>query len=527
MANDIFGKYGITINTTPSPEALAGIQGRRTLNALKDLGSWLSEEVEESKREKLEKEMIKKLQEYGQQLQSLDPNSPEYQKVFGEMLLTAKDVKGYIDYMKQAAAAPDLLSQYEYIMKALDYANNLGAFQAVTGQDMFQLAQPLLQTTFNGNYGQTTEQIPNIAGGLTGQGTSEVTRPITDEELWSGIVSSQKEQVDLEKYKQQLGIQNEELGIIKLKAEIDEKINQQEKDKVDEAIKYMNNLLDIALSTNIPEVAEDVLSIDRIPVDMQQTLKKIGLLPEGSTTIIPAAEAIVANAANKQDIDTLSLKLKIDQNKRAWEEHFLNREKFEYEKAKGATAGEGASEKALELTVHDKNFIEYALFGDKPSGFDVIMANFLTGKSFSLEDLNTSVQDGYITRLEKGEFKTPEEMWHAYKRDLEPFARLVMGDHVANKLAQTMAEMLQNKGYIVPKELTQYVATAGSMPTITQLAEQNPMYLEIIERIKTVSPEEAKQAWAQERAAAVMAWNKQGENGEELARLVDKFLSTY
>jgi len=522
MVDNVFSKYGININTTPSPEAMKGVQGRRNLNALKDLGSWTSKEAEKAEQKRIEEEIIQKLQGYGQQLQSLDPNSSEYQRVYSEMLLAVKDVTGYIQYMKEATATPDMMAQYDSIMKGLEYANQLGAFQAATGTDMYQTAQPLLQSTFGGDYGQTTEQIPNIAGGMTGEGISDITRPTTGEELWGGIVNTQKEAIENEKYKQNLSLQNQELSNIKLKADIDKTLNDQERVKVNEAIAYINSLLDDALGTSNPDIAELLLSIDRIPINMQQTLKRIGLLPEGSTTIIPAAKAIIANAENQQDMEALTMKIKVDQNEREWAKFFLDKEKFEYTKTQDLN-DEGKKDE-YELTTNDMSYVYKVLFGQEMGQFEKMFGAMLADNGLSMGQFDEQVRDGYITRLENGEFATPEEMWNAYKRDMEPYNRIIRNPTVANKIVQTMVETIQGKGYVVPKEMTAYLGGGGSTATPTT---QDPSVTAMIEKIKTVSPEEAKQGWKEDRETAIEMWNNQGKNGEALAKEIDAFLSGY
>jgi hypothetical protein len=72
--------------------------------------------------------------------------------------------------------------------------------------------------------------------------------------------------------------------------------------------------------------------------------------------------------------------------------------------------------------------------------------------------------------------------------------------------------------------MTAYLGGGGSTATpITQ----DPSVTAMIEKIKTVSPEEAKQGWKEDRETAIEMWNNQGKNGEALAKEIDAFLSGY
>jgi len=281
-------------------------------------------------------------------------------------------------------------------------------------------------------------------------------------------------------------------------------------------------LLDDALGTSNPDIAELLLSIDRIPINMQQTLKRIGLLPEGSTTIIPAAKAIIANAENQQDMEALTMKIKVDQNEREWAKFFLDKEKFEYTKTQDLN-DEGKKDE-YELTTNDMSYVYKVLFGQEMGQFEKLFGAMLADNGLSMGQFDEQVRDGYITRLENGEFATPEEMWNAYKRDMEPYNRIIRNPTVANKIVQTMVETIQGKGYVVPKEMTAYLGGGGSTATPTT---QDPSVTAMIEKIKTVSPEEAKQGWKEDRETAIEMWNNQGKNGEALAKEIDAFLSGY
>ena len=87
-----------------------------------------------------------------------------------------------------------------------------------------------------------------------------------------------------------------------------------------------------------------------------------------------------------------------------------------------------------------------------------------------------------------------------------------------------MVETIQGKGYVEPKEMKANWGGGGSTENPTT---QDPSVTAMIEKIKTVSPEEAKQGWKEDRETAIEMWNNQGKNGEALAKEIDAFLSGY
>jgi hypothetical protein len=533
MVDNVFSKYGININTTPSPEAMKGVQGRRNLNALKDLGSWTSKEAEKAEQKRIEEEIIQKLQGYGQQLQSLDPNSSEYQRVYSEMLLAVKDVTGYIQYMKEATATPDMMAQYDNIMKGLGFANQLGAFQAATGTDMYQTqtAQPLLQYIFGGNYGQTPQQIPNVAGGLTGLGTSETSRQRTDEELWGSIVGSEKEKLDLLKYKEGLEIQKEELGIINLKADITGKLDKNKREELDAAIAYVNDMIKLATSPNAtPTLAQSVLNIDNLPPVFKKTLEENNLLPTGATTIIGAAQAIVDNAANQQSKEVQEMQMKLQQleiskgNLAVSQGQLgLSQERFNWEKQKD-TLGGGANKNDFtpKMIADLGNFI---LLGDTSTDLaQALIANAAKQAGIKLEE---RVGSGYLTKLGSGQYKSPEDMWTAYKQEIQPYIRRFYSPEIEKEMVLGMIETLQARGLPIPQTMTAEAGTMGQTSNVGLSSTQDPSVTEIINTIKTMSPEEAKQGWLEDKENAMAAWRKQGKDADKLAQEIETFLSSY